>query len=669
MSLQAQSITFLSDIPNPFLQDRVDSPWQEIFYDDEQINRTAFERCLRDTRAVQQVKASWGLILHGEPGSGKTHLLHRLRLFTRRDPRTWFIYVPPFPSPNRFWRHLLERFFYDVCQRSKMSDEGISEVGGKRVEEGPGQGPLTQIEEALTRHLMARPLDSTQELARHWANICAQSPPGNELFERLRKTFGGLTVQLRLDPDVMKVLRHYLTWHHRSIAYAYLLGRDLPEDDLDLLGVTQSLDDENRARAAVLTFCHLAGPAFTIILAFDQLEGLQLSIEDLDALRAYSLHATDIIGSCNNLLLLSAVQTYFLSTLQKAIQKPFYQRLAQSESVLTLLSRETAKRLVHFRLDTIEPLVRYKKGNPALSSPWPFSDKEIEAKVPDGGLPARDLIRWARDRFEELRPGAEVLPVTAPDIGRYWEERLKEAIEQPEARIDEGVYEDGLLKVFQAKAFKDYRVERGKEPDLHLVLDGKGEKVGISISSTENMRSLAGHLRRLQGLVEKKKVTRLVFIRDSRLPITTTAKATHQRLKQLTELGMKTVRPQAEAYAALKVLRDMWNKAAENALFVGDIGLSTEALKRWLAEETPRPLQELVETCVGLGGDVPQDLPDKLIEILTERWIAPLDEVARQIEVPEKELTQWIVESPDIAGIIGRPPALIFLNPEAVDRS
>ena len=100
MARQVQSTAFLSEIPNPFLQERVDSPWQEIFYDDDQINRTAFERCLEDTRAVRQLKASWGLILHGEPGSGKTHLLQRLRLFTRKDPRTWFIYVPPFPSPR-----------------------------------------------------------------------------------------------------------------------------------------------------------------------------------------------------------------------------------------------------------------------------------------------------------------------------------------------------------------------------------------------------------------------------------------------------------------------------------------------------------------------------------------------------------------------------------------
>ncbi len=108
----------------------------------------------------------------------------------------------------------------------------------------------------------------------------------------------------------MKVLRQYLTWNHRSIAYAYLLGRDLPEEELALLGVRNSLEDEERAKQAVLTFCHLAGRNFTIILAFDQIEGLQLTMEDLDGLRTFGNNTVDLMAQCENLLVLSAVQTY-----------------------------------------------------------------------------------------------------------------------------------------------------------------------------------------------------------------------------------------------------------------------------------------------------------------------------------------------------------------------
>ncbi len=554
MPKQSSTHILLSDIPNPFLQDRVDSPWDETFRDVPDINRTAFQSIQKSIEAVSQGNQSRGLILHGEPGSGKTHLLQRLRFFTQKEPRTWFIYLPPSPGPTRFWRHLLECFFYDICQRSKQPDVPANQPSEKLpMDEGPGQGPLTQIEEALTRHLLGRPLSSTQELARLWADICKQDPPGEPLFRRLMPTFNKLTVQFRLDPDVMKVLRHYLTWHHRSCAYAYLLGRDLPDEDLALLGVKQSLDDEIRAREAVLTFCRLTGPIFTIILAFDAMEGLQLNPEDLDGLRTFAKNVVDLMFQCQNLLILSALQTYFISTLRAVlhVHSSYYDRIAQDESVLTLLTTETAKRLIEFRLSIQKELVDLRKEKPKRGPLWPFTPTEIEQLVPPGGLPARDLIRKVRHLFDEK---GKVSTPRIRSLDEHWKEEFEEELGQPIRRVDEGVYEDGLLKLLQIKPPRGYRVHRGMERDLHVLLEDNQEKVGVSISNSENMTSLAKHLKRLQEIINKKKVTRLIFLRDARLSISPTATVTQQRLKDLEKSGMHVVRPPAEAYAALNAI-------------------------------------------------------------------------------------------------------------------
>lgn len=673
MPKKADIHRLLVGVSNPFLQDRVDSPWQEAFQNVAEINRKAFHSCLNSVEAVYRRNQSRGLILHGEPGSGKTHLLQRLRFFTQKDPRTWFIYIPPFTGPGRFWRHLLERFFYDICQRSKEPERSREAAGEEALkEEGPGQGPLTQIEEALTRHLMARPLDSTQELSRWWLRICQQDAPGEALFKRLESTFDRLTVQHRLDPEVMKVLRQYLTWNHRSIAYAYLLGRDLPEEELALLKVKNSLEDEERSKQAVLTFCHLAGRNFTIILAFDQIEGLQLTMEDLDGLRSFGNNAVDLMSQCENLLVLSAVQTYFLKTLSRAIHTAYYDRIAQDESVLELLTRDSAKRLIQFRLSHLSELVDLKKQDGNLDPLWPFAPKQIDQLIPTGGLSARELIRKARQLLEgmaSMPPSPPIPPQPVEEmIARTWGESFERELEKSVPRLDEGVYEDGILRLLQIKPPKGWRVHRAAQKDLDIVLEGKEEKVGVSISNSENMNSLARRLKRLQDMSAQGQVTKIVFLRDARLPISPRAVRTQERLKDLVQKGTRVVRPPAEAYAALNVLRQLWAKAAENDLTIGDTGISMGQLQRWLVENTPRPLQELMDAVQEISLSAPETLADRLLEFLAGRWIIPIKDAAQELGMTEVELNRFVIEKPDLTGLLAGPPAVLFLNPEAVSR-
>jgi hypothetical protein len=183
------------------------------------------------------------------------------------------------------------------------------------------------------------------------------------------------------------------------------------------------------------------------------------------------------------------------------------------------------------------------------------------------------------------------------------------------------------------------------------------------------MTSLARHLGRLQELISGKRVNRLIFIRDARLPISATAKVTQQRLTELTQSGTRVLRPPVEAYAALNVLRELWNKAAENDLTVGESNVSMAQLKSWLAEKTPRPLQELLDACQGVGISPPEQLTDKLVETIRGQWIMPLKDAAEKMVIPETELAKLVMEIPEIAGLLVGPPAILFLNPEALSRT
>lgn len=344
----------------------------------------------------------------------------------------------------------------------------------------------------------------------------------------------------------------------------------------------------------------------------------------------------------------------------------YYQRIAQDESILTMLKKESAKRLIEYRLGTQKELVDLRQKDPKRAPLWPFTPAEIEQLVPSGGLSARDLIRKVRHLFDEK---AKVPPPKIRSLDEYWKEDFEEELGQPIRRVDEGVYEEGLLKLLEIKPPRSYRVHRDTDRDLQILLEGNQEKVGISISSSENMTSLARHLKRLQELINKKKVTRLIFLRDKRLTISPTATVTQQRLKDLEKGGMHVVRPPAEAYAALNVLRRLWNKAAENDLTIGDSIVSMGELKSWLAEKTPRDLQELIDACQEAAVSIPQDLSDRLLETLTGQWVIPLKDAAQRMAVPETELAKMVIETPEVAGLLAGPPTILFLNPEAVSRT
>ena len=68
----------LTRIANPFRNFVVKDPWNPSEIDVPEINRDAFLLCLEAVDGVRRNHQT-SILLHGETGSGKTHLLARLR--------------------------------------------------------------------------------------------------------------------------------------------------------------------------------------------------------------------------------------------------------------------------------------------------------------------------------------------------------------------------------------------------------------------------------------------------------------------------------------------------------------------------------------------------------------------------------------------------------------
>src|SRR5271165_616501 len=115
----------LSGILNPFRDTIVSDPWRPSSTDVPEIHAKVFQTCCLALETVRSEGSSSSVLIHGEPGSGKTHLLARLRLHCKGiearvvdpiQPETVFVAVRLQTGPQRLWRHLRRSFVEDLLR-------------------------------------------------------------------------------------------------------------------------------------------------------------------------------------------------------------------------------------------------------------------------------------------------------------------------------------------------------------------------------------------------------------------------------------------------------------------------------------------------------------------------------------------------------------------------
>ena len=103
-------------------------------------------------------------------------------------------------------------------------------------------------------------------------------------------------------------------------------------------------------------------------------------------------------------------------------------------------------------------------------------------------------------------------------------------------------------------------------PDVHLIFEAPSDKVGISLCAQSNMRNLGEQFKRLKTQLALQRLTRLVVIQDSRIPLTKAAKVARQSLEELQSQGAVATNPAQNVLAGLDALRDLLSDAKSGDL-------------------------------------------------------------------------------------------------------
>jgi hypothetical protein len=636
---------------NPFDDYIVTDPWRPGGVDVPQIHANAFALCGSALDYVRETGKSTSVLLHGAIGSGKTHLLGRLRnawagaSSGRNDlPAREIVFVVHrfAPSPAMIWRQLRRSFVDDLLRGDGKDD--------------------TQLHRIVLRQLArVRPADGHLP---HWWDWMREAYAGpGELDRQLDELFEQLDDELGLGRNLCTVLGHLFQNRRRRDARDWLRGAALPEETLTSLGLAGELSEdeeqEDQAREVIKALCRLTGPNHPVVMCFDQIEALQVHPNDKAGLFAFGQLVGTLHDQTSNVLLISCVQSNFYITLREFVSGPNYARLTKQEGALDLLTWDQAVRLVQSRLDSVPALARDRAAHPSRPL-WPLPESDLKARLGNQACTARQVLSLCAQLM-----GAPPAPALEEFLARTWKERLDQAAgrlapEQTDSIIAEGL---PLLLHLAEKHWKQASIER--ERDLDLMLEGSEGRVGVSLCNHGNMRSLAARLRRLRGQNQDKKLQKLIIVRSPHQPISKNAKAARGYLDDLIGQGAQELRPSDEALAALDVLRGLLADAKSGDLANAGENVSPATVQEWLAANLPMVLRDFLEDVVSFPqvpgqGEADDKLFDDLVALLADHHVMPLDQAAAEVQTTREKVEECARRHGEEIGLLQGPPGVVF---------
>jgi hypothetical protein len=331
--------------PNPF-GPLVGQPLDDHEIDIAEINSESFEACQRLIRDVSEGGYSAALTVFGDVGTGKTHLIGRVRRWLEPQPGNLFVFVRMETSPEGIWRHLRRRMAVSLLDKN---------AGGLR---------------ALDR-----------------------------LLEHRRSDLGML-----VDRDLSIVLEHLLEGRRVRDCAAWLRGEGLPDEVLNSLGLSapgSEYEPEVTSRHIVTAIGELIRPG-VVVFCMDQIEAVMSSPGDRDGPHAVGKLVSYLIEETRNASVIFCLQSSFIILMEQILDGAAQSKMLGRRAAIHPLSWEQALRLIGARLDTVPKLA---SGRAEHRGCWPLVESQIRTVFRDNAAPARKVIAQCKDLFDQWQSG------------------------------------------------------------------------------------------------------------------------------------------------------------------------------------------------------------------------------------------------------------------------
>jgi len=448
----------------PQLLDRVNTPWDTL-PDLESYNARAYNRIVRALENLRRLRRqtaappSQGLLILGEAGTGKTHLLMRVAKNLSGSNHILFVRRPN--NEEAVAQHIWKNIVDSLSQKLPATD-----------------GERSQLDDLLA-HVFSNVLIPTFEediaagknaaLRRRWI-ARLQSDPYN-LFHMLghgeQRTKNLRAIRKRtlrflrekapgVDQEIAGVLITYCLvadQDRKRTLLSWLAGQDIDGAEAQALGLRPSWvgieentpdaavwqQREEIALRAISSVAHLSSFYQPLILAFDQLEGLRdqerLTVRWGDVLR-------EIFTMSPNYLILTCVfPSLWSEWFSKVLDRSVLERIAQQRVELDQFGPEHGMQMLAIHLRE-----SFRKHN-LPTEIYPFEEWDISrlcerADSPRAFLQAvhAELDNWLDQTPTTLRPSAfATRPVTQADIESTINRAVANLMEQAKREYDRSI--------------------------------------------------------------------------------------------------------------------------------------------------------------------------------------------------------------------------------------
>lgn len=382
---------------NPFGTTRVDTPFQRHI-DLKSIYQTQFTTL---TKMITEIKndsnhQSKGVVIIGDAGSGKTHLIMRLAKETLKTNRLLFIRQPN--NPKSILHHIYSRMLESLVEFIPDSDyfqleyllaKSFSQIF---IDELKKRSKLTKNATLILDLLSNDPLDiytrfgseNTQRKRKNWLLI------EKIIIDWWSTTYGFGGVAHSILRGLIKFCS-YSDPHRRELVKKWLSGNQLESGELSKINLenwSENISQEEFSLEAISVFGKLSIANEPLIIVFDQLEGLkyheQLLINFGEAIKEIFTHIP------NSLIILNLFPDrwqHFKTVFNAAITG----RVSQYEVTLTKLSDSQLKQILQLKAQEYDIQTL-------------FSPDELSTILSQNSI--REVLNWAshyyRFKFENI---------------------------------------------------------------------------------------------------------------------------------------------------------------------------------------------------------------------------------------------------------------------------